>query len=65
MFDLLYAIATIFNYGLTALIVIAFFALIVLIMLVIDSPPLKNETNTVPPSDPYFDEIEEFRNDFK
>ena len=55
MFDFLYAIATIFNYGLTALIVLAFFAFIVLIMLVIDSPP----------SDPYFNKIEEFRSDFE
>lgn len=62
MFDFLHAIATIFSYGLTALIVVAFFALIVLIMLVIDNPPLKAAE---PTQDPYFDEIEEFRNDFE
>ena len=62
MFDLLYAIATLLNYAFTAFMVVGFFALIVIIMLAIGSPPLK--TNE-PTQDPYFDEIEEYRSDFE
>lgn len=59
MFEFLAAVATIFGYTLGWIFLVGFIGFVVFIVTTTEAPPLPKQ------KDPYFDKIEEFRNDFK